>query len=605
MSNPRTREQDSHHLGEGWFWLILAGVVVGLWLLFWAGQALVGNPLSINPMALIHTSTKDTGTTVAPAGFLVAGVLLVLLVLAVIIPLGRRRRTQRLKPGQSVRHATKNLASRTDIDQMSIKAVAKRSEHLNLVLPEGDPPGQLLGRELGTGKEVWLDYETLTMDMWAARYGKSTGRILPMILSAPGAVVTTSNKPDVVNDSLRSRRAVGDCYIGDPQRIWADPSMPPAFWIDPLNFIRRRPEDEWDGAAEDLARLFASDAGIKIGSGGNDEQWRSSGAEMLSCFLLAATVSGRSVLDILDWVYDESNRESLEILTQMGWPSMAMKGRGSYELVDKTRSGVFFSLRNMVNPLTKKLFQKWITPTAGIPEFNPSQFVADHVAGKCPTLYLLSDKQEAGSASLLVLLLTVWTAKAAEQAARANGGRLATPLFLPLDEVANTVLWAGLPDVYSYYGSMGIIICSVFQSFRQPKRILGEVEARDLETNATLIIGGGIKDAEFLKEASTLIGEHEARRVSYGTDSASFRESANAQWQERTTLTPAEIRNLDPGMMIVIPQKNRPMIVESIPFWERTYRPEIEQARASLDAAENRAGMLAAAEANEMSREGA
>lgn len=593
MSNPRTREQETRRLSETWFWVGLSVLVVGTWSLVWLGQAIAGSPIPYNPLMILRGALgRDDRVEFSTLGLIIAAVLFLAIIAAVVIPLARRRRAALLAPGQSVRHATKNLASRTDIDQMSIKSVAKRSEHLHMALPAGAAPGILLGKELSTGKEVWLDYESLTVDMWAARYGKSTGRILPTILSAPGAVLTTSNKPDVVNDSLDARRAVGQTWVCDPQRLWMTPDMPVPFYVDVLDFIRRRPVDEWDNAAGDLARLFADDAGVQVGTGGADEQWRTSGAELLSCMLLAATEENLPVTAVLEWIYDEENREVIDILRARDWPSMALKAKGSYDLTEKTRSGVFFSLRNMVAPLSSKTFQRWVTPAAGLPKFSPDEFIAAHVAGECPTLYLLSDKRDSGSASLLVLLLTVWTAKAAETAARAHGGRLSTPLLMPLDEVANTVLWSSLPDVYSFYASMGIIISSVLQSWRQAKRIWGEDAASDLLTNATLVVGGGIKDTAFLKDISTLIGEHEEQRISHGSSSDSWGTSSNAQWQERTTLTPAEIRNLDPHMMLVIPQKNRPMIVESVPFWKRTYRPEIEAARAELDQAKASAQQL-------------
>ena len=94
----------------------------------------------------------------------------------------------------------------------------------------------------------------------------------------------------------------------------------------------------------------------------------------------------------------------------------------------------------MVKPLSSKVMHRWVTPQSGVRRFDPDEFIASHEAGMCPTLYLLSDKRSAGSASALVLLLTVWVTEVAEDAGRRNGtGRLRVPLMMPLDEVANTV----------------------------------------------------------------------------------------------------------------------------------------------------------------------
>nr|WP_258374267.1 TraG/TraD/VirD4 family protein [Curtobacterium sp. MCBD17_032] len=44
---------------------------------------------------------------------------------------------------------------------------------------------------------------------------------------------------------------------------------------------------------------------------------------------------------------------------------------------------------------------------------------------------------------------------------------MATPLLCILDEAANVCRWKDLPDLYSHYGSRGIPIMSIFQSWSQ------------------------------------------------------------------------------------------------------------------------------------------
>ncbi|WP_159460982.1 type IV secretory system conjugative DNA transfer family protein [Corynebacterium dentalis] len=589
----------SDHLGMP-YWAgpyLLGGVLVGLWLIFWAGQALSGPGVSVNPLLhLIGLLKPAHAQHYSILGFILSAVILAALGgLVLWLVRSSRARTSR---GGSVRHATKSLASRAQIEQMGRKAVTQSQQHLNMDLPEWASPGQLVGRELGTGKEIYLDYETLMLDTWPARYGKTTGRVFPMMLDAPGAVVATSNKPDLIGDTIALREAIGTCWVGDPQRIYTGGDARPAFWVDPLDYIRRRPADEWDSAAGDLARLFADDAGVSVGSGGDDAMWRNSGAELLACMLLAAAVEYRPITDVLDWANDESDRSIVDILKRHDWPSMAMLANGSYNLVDRTRSGVFFSMKSMVTPLATKVFQNWVTrpQSDDVPKFSPDEFIAAHDRGECPTLYLLSDKRRAGSASLLVILLTVWVTEAAEYSAFRQGGRLKTPLMMPLDEIANTVTWQGMPDAYSHFGSKGIIIASILQSYGQAKEIWGENKAGVLRDNAALMIGGGIKDSAYLKEIETLIGEYESRKVSRSSDSDSYKTSASVSLDDKSILTAAELRDMDPHMMLVIAPKRRPVLVETIPFWERTFRPEIEAQRKLIEQAKQDAAALAAAE---------
>jgi type IV secretory pathway TraG/TraD family ATPase VirD4 len=594
MSNARST---SKTYSEGLFWTFVAIAVVGGWSLFWAGQYVAGPGISFNPLDLVFSGLQpDSEVVISTGGVIFSAVVFIVLVATVVVLMGLRAKKKASRKGASVLESTKHMADAREVAKLSRKQVAQATARTNPDLPDTAEPGQLLGRELRSGKEVWLDYETLTVDIWAARYGKTTGRVLPMVLSAPSGAVATGNKPDLVTDSLAARQTVGECLVCDPQRIWMSPQDTPQFWVDLLDYIRRRPEDEWDNAAGDLARLFGDNAGVEVGSGGSDEQWRTSGAELMSCFLLAATVSDRSVLDILPWVFDESNREPVDLLNQYGYPTMALMAQGTYNLTEKTRSGVFFQLRNMVAPLTKKSLQRWLTPQAGVAKFNPSEFVAEHEAGNSPTLYLLSDDRSSGSASLLVLALVVWLTEAAEDASRRNGGRLRIPLIFPLDEAANVVKWGNLAEVYSHFGSKGIILGSIYQSFRQPKRIYGADNAHDMITNATLIVGGGIKDKEFLEEAISFVGEYSHRQVSVSSDSSSYKTNTSISERDRQILTVADLRGLDAHLMLVIPQKAAPMIVEAIPFWERTFRAEMRNADTQLDQAHQRAKALEAAE---------
>ncbi|AZS36711.1 hypothetical protein CVS47_01319 [Microbacterium lemovicicum] len=49
--------------------------------------------------------------------------------------------------------------------------------------------------------------------------GKSTSLVIPALLSAPGAVVSTSNKRDVLDATRDLRAAAGPEWVFDPQRV--------------------------------------------------------------------------------------------------------------------------------------------------------------------------------------------------------------------------------------------------------------------------------------------------------------------------------------------------------------------------------------------------
>ena len=112
-------------------------------------------------------------------------------------------------------------------------------------------------------------------------------------------------------------------------------------------------------------------------------------------------------------------------------------------------------------------------PTPGCPNGSRTRVgsarSSDRVSllGSGGTLYSLSREGE-GSSAPLVTALTAAVLEAAEAKAAASvGGRLALPLLAVLDEVANVCRWRELPDLYSHYGSRGIVVLAVLQSWAQ------------------------------------------------------------------------------------------------------------------------------------------
>ena len=124
------------------------------------------------------------------------------------------------------------------------------------------------------------------------------------------------------------------------------------------------------------------------------------------------------------------------------------------------------------------------------------------------TLYSLS-KEGKGSAGALVAGLTVAVTDAAEELAkRSPGGRLPVPLVVVLDEAANVCRWPELPNLYSHYGSRGICLMTILQSWSQGVDVWGRDGMRKLWSAATIkLYGGGVSEVEFLEDLSQLIGD--------------------------------------------------------------------------------------------------
>jgi type IV secretory pathway TraG/TraD family ATPase VirD4 len=246
---------------------------------------------------------------------------------------------------------------------------------------------------------------------------------------------------------------------------------------------------------------------------------------------------------------------------------------------DKQRAGVYGTAEKIVNFLVNPAITQWITPVDGRgtrPEFSPRDFVAAN-----GTLYLLS-REGQGTAGPLVTALTVATIEAAEElATHGPAGRLPVPLLCVLDEAANVCRWKDLPDLYSHYGSRGIVLMTMLQSWAQGVSVWGEDGMNKLWSSASIrVYGGGEVDPRFLGTLSQLIGDYEAetRSVSVQHGRAGTRSTTTSTRVERI-LEVADLAALPLGRAVVFASGSRPILVRTEPWYSG---PHAERVRAAI-----------------------
>ena len=178
--------------------------------------------------------------------------------------------------------------------------------------------------------------------------------------------------------------------------------------------------------------------------------------------------------------------------------------------------------------------------------------------------------------------LTLAVCEAAEDLAKVSrGGRLAVPLVVVLDEAANVCRWRKLPDLYSHYGSRGILLITVLQSWSQGVAVWGREGMRKLWSAATVkVYGGGVSEVEFLEELSKLIGEYDAL-TRQDTHSHRQGRSTNRSVRQARILDVADLAAMPQGRVVVIASGARPALAAPIPWMAG---PHAEKVRASLAA---------------------
>lgn len=487
-------------------------------------------------------------------------VFLVLAVLVWFTVARRASRSTRVDPAARYMGCGRDVAPLT---KTHVKATANR-------LGVTDSPGVPIGLTVATSTPLFGSWEDMHLDIWGPRTGKTTSRAVPAILEAPGAVLATSNKRDLVDATRDVREAAGPVWVFDPQAVARE--EPTDWWWNPLSYVT----DEVKAA--NLAEHFA--AGSRDPGARRDAFFDPAGQDLLAGLLLAAALDGRPITDVYRWITRPTEAEPVDILRRGGYDLTADQMAGVIFAPEKQRGGIYGTAQQMASCLTNRQVARWVTPdgpTDARRRFDPAAFVRSR-----GTLYSLS-KEGRGTAGPLVTALTVAVVEAAEElAARSTGGRLPVPMLGVLDEAANVCRWRALPDLYSHYGSRGIILMTILQSWSQGVDVWGESGMKKLWSASNVVVyGGGVKEREFLEMLSILIGDYDKRTtsVSHGKGQRTVSEHLT---RERI-LDPSDLQAMPKGRAVVLASGTRPTLISTQPWMTSPHADAVRSSIAAHD----------------------
>ena len=544
--------------------LVVVGLAVGVLRLAAVIDGV--DPLPLHPIQALVALRQGAGlppSTVPVA----AGAAALLAVLAAMVGwLLHRRHAQRSR----VDRAATKMGRGVDIARLGHREATATSRRLGVT----DSPGLPIGRAVAGGQRLYSSYEDVTIDIWGPRTGKTTSRAIPVILAAPGPVIATSNKRDLLDATRDPRAASGPVWVFDPQGI-ADTA--PTWWWNPLTYIT----DEVK--ARQLARLLhsaARDSGAKT-----DAYFDPAGIALLANLLLAAACSGRDLAQVYLWLTDSTDDTPALLLEQHNYTLNAANIRQVLRFQYKQRDGIYGTAEITVSFLTSRAATTWVCPTRApdgtVTDQRPQLDVTDFVTSG-GTLYLLSKEGE-GSTGPLVTALTNALTEAAEAVARNQpGGRLAVPMVVVLDEAANICRWYNLPDLYSHYGSRGIPVFTILQSWSQGVAVWGLEGMRKLWSASTIrVYGGGVAETDFLRELSTLVGQYQRTTVSTSTGKGT-RSTSRSQTHE-LVLDIDDLADLPRGRAVVFSSGNPATLIRTEPWQTGPRAAEVAASIASHD----------------------
>ena len=564
---PEPGRVDSTTILVGIVVVLVLGVVGVLWASVTIGSRLDGvNPsLTRNPLEVVFGLIR--GRVVWPASSTWLTVVFAVILLAIATGLGiliGRVRGKRTRVDRSAAY----LARGRDLSELGRKGASRTAQRLGV---QGTP-GIPLGRSIPGGQQLYALWEYVMIALAGPRVGKTTTLVIPAILEAPGAVVTTSNKRDTVDATRDPRAQLGQVWIFDPQSIALEQ---PTWWWNPLSYVKD------DVKAFKLAEHFASSA--RADGAVQDAFFEPAGQDLLAGMLLAAALQNRPITQVFTWLSEPTNQEPVDVLRAHDYDLIAADVQGVIMSPEKQRGGVYGTARQMASCLKIRAIERWVAPLGSNfsgdrrPQFDPDAFVRG-----TGTLYSLS-KEGQGSAGALVTALTAAVVEAAEEYATGQaGGRLAVPMLVVLDEAANVCRWKNLPDLYSHYGSRGIPIMSLFQSWAQGQVVFGREGMRKLwsASNVKLYLGG-VAEAEFLRELSELVGDYDK-----STASVSYNRgirSTNHQLRRERILDAAELSALPRGRAVMLSSGTPAALIETVPWMKGKHAAAVRASIAAHD----------------------
>lgn len=495
LSDPRAGRRSQPGMADGpWLAatavlclsLVLTGVWAGVGLL--TAQAPEGTGLVDLLVAQGRGTVPVTGwqvVAVAVAALIFGGV-----ALAAWKVFGGSGRSSRLD------HLARSMSRPKDFQEMSRDRAARDAERLHATQAG---PGVPLAKLTNGGRMLFASWEWVQTWIMGPRAGKTSCVCVPQIVETGGPVIATSNKRDLVDLTRGPRSTKGVVWVHDVQGIIGEPA---SWWWNPLSFVTSMER------AEMLTDVFVSSA-TSAGSR-SDAYFEADGKRLLSHLFFSAASARRPITDVFRYIQDPEDDTPVRELRTAGYGSLAEALAQIQGLTPKQRDGVFGTARPWVNVLSYQSVVPWIRDTGqvGRAEFDHRAF-----AHSTDTLYLIS-KEGAGTARAITGALTMaLLTDAEEHAASLASGRLSPPLVGVLDEVANVCRWRQLPDVYSHYGSRGIVLSSFFQGWDQGVEAFGREGMRKLWNASNVrVAGSGLQDPDFLPFLSQIVGDRDVTR---------------------------------------------------------------------------------------------
>jgi type IV secretion system protein VirD4 len=394
---------------------------------------------------------------------------------------------------------------------------------------------------LPVGSTVWSTCEEVTLRFGGPRSGKSAS-LACHILDAPGAVVVTTSRTDLLDHTRETRSLRGRVEVFNPTN---------------LGFLGSTVRWSAIGGCTSYATAHRR-AGDLLPAGGTEdgERWDAQARGLLAVLLHAAALVGGNLRTVQDWISppDPVARDQVlqALTTSPQAAALQAEIRATYGMNDRTLTSITFTIAPALRWLNDATAAACGDATPDDPHLLDVERLISQGTG---SLYLIG--RDGGARTLIGALAAEVAHQVRMYAAAAPDGRLDPPMTAVLDEAPLTCGPISLDDWTADMGGRGFTIHAAAQSPAQLREVWGQDRADALLGNAgTLMVFGGLKSATDLTSLATLCGD---RMVALDEDDT----------RPIPVMTPQQVSCLPTGTALVLRNQLRPVIGAAPMVWDR------------------------------------
>jgi type IV secretion system protein VirD4 len=402
------------------------------------------------------------------------------------------------------------------------------------------------------GRRVIASMEDQTLVLAAPRTGKS-GWLADRIIDHPGAVVTTTTRTDLLNNTAALRARHGAVHVFNPEGIGGVPST-----------FRWNPLTGCEQPAIALQRATALTAATETRGMHDMAFWIGKASSVLACLLHAAALDHRAMTDVYRWAHGIDAAEPERIISAHpaggeGWAGPLREIRKPGRTSDSIRMTVTRALAWLADPAVAAA----TSPGPG-EGFDVREFVSG-----AATLYMIgTGREEAPIAPLFRAFAEYVHIGAALAGSLQPHGRLDPPMLMALDEVTQ-ICPVPLPLWMADSAGKGILIVAVCHGLAQLEARWDSAGAHAIwDTAGIKVILGGVTDTDTLDGLSRLCGDI-ALRTRTRTTGEDGRRAYATSYQPVRVLPPELLRELPDWRALVIRGNLSPVIVRLRMAWRR------------------------------------